>query len=278
MKIPAQILLLGSLLLLCFCSPVIAADVVLNEFLPNPPGSSESDTEWIELYNDSSSPVDISGWKLDDDPSSAQAQYIIPSDTTIDAHGFKVFKSSVTEIQLSNSEDSVRLLGPDNGELDVYTYAGTTEDVSIGRSTDGGGSWLSCAAQTKEGPNNCPLPTSSPTPTPTPVPTSTPTSTPSPTLTPTPRPTSTITPTPTTVLAITQEVNHSVSVSTLATEAVVLGEAVSEHAESPSDPSFFQSLHPLVITFALLGLGLALLSGVITWQRFQKMRREEEKE
>ncbi len=40
--------------------------VVINEFEENPPGTQDGGNEWVELYNDDGSEVDISGWKLID--------------------------------------------------------------------------------------------------------------------------------------------------------------------------------------------------------------------
>ena len=167
---------------LIFVPQVLAADVVVNEFLANPAETPESDNEWIELYNKTSSVIDISVWKLDDLSGAGSDVYTIPSGTTIDANGFKVFESSVTNVLLNNdSDEKVRLLKPDDTEEDSYSFSSTVEGKSVGRSTDGGGSWTTCASTTKNSTNNCPIPTPTPTPTLTP----TPTSTPGPTATPT---------------------------------------------------------------------------------------------
>ena len=46
-----------------------ASHIVINEVESNPPGNdnSNSDIEWVELYNPSSKDVDLSGWTLKDD-------------------------------------------------------------------------------------------------------------------------------------------------------------------------------------------------------------------
>ena len=264
------------LLSLVFVPQVFAADVVINEFLPNPPGFSESDTEWIELYNNDSASMDISGWKLDDDPSSAQTAYTIPSGTTIAPNGFLVFGSSVTGIQLSNSSDSARLLAADNTELDTYTYdTSRVEDISYGRSIDGSGSWTNCASKTENGPNNCPVPTPTLTPTPTETPTPTPgptaTPTPGPTATPTPRPptptptpvpmkkpTPTLTPTP---IKTPTPMPTLTSAPTIVIEATPSGEVLgNESSPVPEVEPQKSSIKPVVISMLLVSIGLALLA------------------
>ena len=269
-KLPTFILL--SLFFFLFVPRVFASDVVLNEFFPNPPGSSESDAEWIELYNSTSSSIDISGWKLDDDPSSAQAEYVIPSGTSVGPAGFLVFESSITGIQLSNSGDSVRLLGTDGTEVDTYTYdSSVAEDVSIGRSVNGGGSWTSCATPTKGSSNNCPLPTptatSTPSPTPSPTQAPTPTKTPTPAGIPTPIPTSTtqtLTKTPTPTKKATPTPTSQPSALGETTQSAEVLSAVDELQESTPAGSLTQSL---MIAFLFIGLGLALLAFLFIWKK-----------
>ena len=47
-------------------SQALADDIKINEFFPNPPGSSEAGAEFIELINTGSDAIDIGGWKVDD--------------------------------------------------------------------------------------------------------------------------------------------------------------------------------------------------------------------
>ena len=43
------------------------ASVVINEFMNNPEGNDDTTAEWIELFNASLAPVDITGWSLWDE-------------------------------------------------------------------------------------------------------------------------------------------------------------------------------------------------------------------
>ena len=47
-----------------------AGTIVINEIMPAP----ASGNEWVELYNPGTTPIDISGWKIDDSIRVAVAQ------------------------------------------------------------------------------------------------------------------------------------------------------------------------------------------------------------
>lgn len=158
-----------SILFLLFTSYVYASgDVVINEFLPNPSGPSNEDTEWIELYNASPSTVDLSGWKLDDIDNGGSSPYVIASGMSIPASGFLYFEKSQTNVGLNNTGDTVRLIDLSGSVVDSYSYSSTTEDVSIGRTSDGGGLFATCQSSTKNATNACSEPTPTPTSAPTP--------------------------------------------------------------------------------------------------------------
>lgn len=119
----------------------IADSVVLNEFLPTPyPLLYE---EWIELYNPLAEDVDISGYILDDLIGAGTAPYIIPSGTIIPANGFIVFYQSITNIGLNEAGDTVNYIHIDGTTIiDSFSYGSSTYDISYGRETDGGTSWI----------------------------------------------------------------------------------------------------------------------------------------
>jgi hypothetical protein len=107
--------------------------VVMNEFLPNPDGSAhgldygsdhsnQPDGEWIELYNNSEKPHDLSGWHFEDE---AENDVMItsantdPATTTIPAKGWLVVYMNGE--MLDNSGDTIKLKdGP--RVVDEYTY------------------------------------------------------------------------------------------------------------------------------------------------------------
>lgn len=161
----------------------VEAAVVINEVLPNPSGSSSEPHEFIELYNTHTESIDLSGWQLDDIADGGSSPYTIG--TTIDPLGFVVFRREDTAVALNNSGDTVRLVDDTGDSVDIYTYTSTAEDVAIGRSVDGSGTFTVCQSITEGAANDCPLPTATPAPTHTPTSTPKPTSIPSSTHTPT---------------------------------------------------------------------------------------------
>ena len=53
-------------ILLALCAPVVvSADIVINEFLYDAP-ATDTDQEFVEIYNTGSEPVDLTKWKLGD--------------------------------------------------------------------------------------------------------------------------------------------------------------------------------------------------------------------
>ena len=101
-----------------FITPVIHANsvpqVVINEIHYHPDNNTEA-VEFIELYNPSAEPIDISGWYF------SGITYIFPTDTIIDANGYVLVCENINAfltkygifISISRSES----LGPFEGKL-----------------------------------------------------------------------------------------------------------------------------------------------------------------
>lgn len=124
---------------------IYPSGVYISEFLPSPAGSD--DNEWIEIYNSNDFPVDMSEWKLDDEPASAKAtagkenKFIIPQNTFIAAKNYLVFPRSATKIALNNDKDSVRFYYPEGIAIDEIKYEKSKENYSAARKQDGGFVW-----------------------------------------------------------------------------------------------------------------------------------------
>ncbi|WP_371804467.1 Ig-like domain-containing protein [Candidatus Lokiarchaeum ossiferum] len=115
--------------------------VVINEVLPDP--FTAYTEEWIELYNPLSTTVDLSGYIIDDVIGGGQSPYVIPVGTMIPASGYIVLYQSETGIYFNNAGDDVNFIDPDGTTvLDSFTYSHSSDDVSWGRNTDGGSSWI----------------------------------------------------------------------------------------------------------------------------------------
>jgi hypothetical protein len=68
--------------------------VIFNEINYKSPATPDA-SDWIELYNRSGTPVDISGWKFADEDN--DAEYVIPSGTILPANGFLAIYSNLTK-------------------------------------------------------------------------------------------------------------------------------------------------------------------------------------
>ncbi len=88
---------------------------VLNELLPNP-AKPQTDTndEFVELYNPNSATFDLSGFKLQTKSNSSTTMhtYTFPAGTKISGKSFAAYPSANISISLSNSGAQVWLLDP----------------------------------------------------------------------------------------------------------------------------------------------------------------------
>lgn len=109
----------------------------ISEMYPNPPGAD--DREFIELFNASTSTIDLSGLFLDDG-SGGSKPYNIPIGTSIQPGEYLEFYQTETKLTLNNTSDAARILLPDLSVLSEIPYAGGKEGVSYNRHTDG--TWL----------------------------------------------------------------------------------------------------------------------------------------
>ncbi len=242
------------MLIIFFCFTFaceVFAQVVINEFVP------DSTTEWIELYNASSSADYIKNYYLDDDTDFendiGSKKKLLTSLNTINP----TFPYIETSSFLNNSGDWVVLFDQDGNILDQLQYTSNPgKDISIGRYPDNSGNFSILAYSTKADGNAAP-PTATPTETPQPTqtPTVTPTSTPTPTPTKTlsPTPAKTPTPTPTKKPDPTEGPNEESSLS-----GSVLGAG-----NTFSSPVVFQSQDiknkPAIIALSLIGSGVIFI-------------------
>lgn len=112
-----------------------AGAIVINEFVPAP--QTVFTQEKIELYNTTSSPLDVGGLWIDDIAAGGGAARQIPPGTTIPAFGFYLHSDANF---LNNGGDDVRLLDEDGSTvLDSRTYAASPGyDAAWDRQCDGG--------------------------------------------------------------------------------------------------------------------------------------------
>ena len=94
--------------------------IIFNEILPSPEGP-DSENEWIELFNQNSFEVDLSGWQIADEIGSSKI-FTIPENTKISGQGFLLLTRPLTKIILNNSGDSLMLIQPNGNILDKVTF------------------------------------------------------------------------------------------------------------------------------------------------------------
>lgn len=147
--------------------------LVINEFLADPNGSTDTDLngdgsadsgdEFVEIVNTGSATVDLSGYQLDDVAGGGASPYTFPSGTSLapgeyavvigEANGqsFGAFTGSDVP-SLNNGGDDIRLIGATGSVLTEVSYssAQATEGISQARNPDGSGGF---AAQDSFGEN-----------------------------------------------------------------------------------------------------------------------------
>ena len=119
--------------------------IKINEFLPNPDSdeTSADDTfEWVELYNTSSSTVDIGGWSLQWGTSSFSSEFVIPNGVTIGGGDYLVIGGEgVLQADVVVPADSDLTMGSGGSNADAIrlTCGGGVADTVIYGPTDDSG-------------------------------------------------------------------------------------------------------------------------------------------
>ncbi|MBN2506026.1 MAG: lamin tail domain-containing protein [Verrucomicrobia bacterium] len=127
------------------------APVCINEW------QNHSDPEdWIELYNHSNQPVDVSGAWLTDDP--ATNKWRIPDGTVLPARGFRSWTQNQLGFQLFAGGETIFLVNSNQTRvIDVIDFRGQSNNVSSGRSPDGGPHLYGLATRTQGAANSRPM-------------------------------------------------------------------------------------------------------------------------
>lgn len=132
----------------------LARGVVINEFLAH---SQAPLLDYVELYNHSSDPADVSGCTLSDDPSTladtpTASQFHIPPKTIIPPGGFVAFDESQLGFALKASGETIFLVNSNRTcVLDAVAYTDQADGISLGRYPDGAPDFYSLAQRTPGG-------------------------------------------------------------------------------------------------------------------------------
>jgi len=125
-------------------NPQDSGKPILSEFMPQPLDNKE----WVELYNDSENPADLSGWKIDDEEGKS-SPHIIADKTILGPKAY--FIAEFTSFKLNDLTDSVRLLKPDDSIVESFTYTKTVKGQSWAK--DKNGNWFITSEPTPAAPN-----------------------------------------------------------------------------------------------------------------------------
>lgn len=128
------------------------ASIFINEW------QNHSDpNDWIELYNHSNVPVDLSGAWLSDDP--ATNKFRITNGLTIGPRGFVSFKQTQLGFELFAGGETIFLWNSNQTRvIDVIDFRGASNNVSQGRWPDGGPNVYGLNYTFSGEPNNAPNP------------------------------------------------------------------------------------------------------------------------
>lgn len=112
--------------------PTSPDSIVINEL------STATTPTWVELYNATAAPIDVTNWQLQNQAGQTQLLAGMAS-----ASGFLVIETA----ELLGPNDTIRLLDNEGNEVNVVSYGGDTSIASPGetqtaaRTSDGGNSW-----------------------------------------------------------------------------------------------------------------------------------------
>ncbi|CAN5254060.1 hypothetical protein BH23VER1_BH23VER1_07890 [soil metagenome] len=115
--------------------------LVINEWLAA--SGYRTGGDFVELYNPSSLPVELSGLRITDDPINLPSRMVIPPLSYIAPLGFAIFESSSSSparslgFGLSSHHDSLALSFPDGRFIDAVNHDSERDDISRGRAPDG---------------------------------------------------------------------------------------------------------------------------------------------
>lgn len=107
--------------------------VLINEWLPNPAGS-DTTSEWIELFNNSSEQANLNGWVL----AAKSGSKFSLNGKTITAGGYLLLPRSETKLVLKNQDEAIALYDSSGKLADETQFVGTApEGKSFSKAGDG---------------------------------------------------------------------------------------------------------------------------------------------
>ena len=130
----------------------ISGDVVINEFLADNETTQQDPhgeyDDWIELYNNTDSAVNLTGYYLSDDPNEPY-KWVFP-DTLIEANDYLIIWADEdsgqiglhADFKLSKSGEEIVFTSPLFQVVDQITFGAQGQDTSTGRYPNGTGTFI----------------------------------------------------------------------------------------------------------------------------------------
>lgn len=99
---------------------VYPSGILINEILPSPIGADDKE-EWIEIFNQNNSEVELSNWQITDTIGKVSI-YTFPQGTKLSSKDFLVISRQTTGIILNNDGDVIKLSQPDGKVVAEVSY------------------------------------------------------------------------------------------------------------------------------------------------------------
>jgi len=109
----------------------LAKNIIINEFFPNPE-KDETNNEWIEIYNQGESKINLLNWKIDDGDKGSPA-YQFKKDFWLEGDSYAVISRKDSKIALNNNADSIRIFDDKNNLIDSVEYKNAPVDETYAR-------------------------------------------------------------------------------------------------------------------------------------------------
>jgi len=122
--------------------------IIINEFLPNPEGS-DSDGEFIELYNQGSGEVNLINWQIDDSEEGSKP-YTFDIDLWLGSGRYYVLERAESGLVLNNAIDAVRLFNNLNELVEEIEYEQAVGGEAYARGRNGKWFWTTVATPGEE--------------------------------------------------------------------------------------------------------------------------------
>src|ERR1700691_587167 len=97
--------------------------IFINEWLPNPTGA-DAKGEFIELFNNGSSSVNLNGWAL----TTSGKKIFSLNGYTIAANGYLLLNRTATKLTLKNADESLSLYNAAGQLVDHSNSEGTAQE------------------------------------------------------------------------------------------------------------------------------------------------------